>query len=84
MELAIAALISDLAVKYPVIISILVVVGVLRAVFKPTFAVLHAYVLATPSKNDDAVLDKVEASGAYKAVAFVLDWVTSIKLPEKK
>lgn len=77
---AILAFVPALAAKYPVIVSVLFVMGVLRAVFKPIFAVLEAYVAATPNKADDAALAEVEASGAYKAVQFVLDYVASIKL----
>lgn len=70
--------------KYPVLTSIFLVIGILRAINKPFFAFLRAYVLATPSTSDDAVLDRVEQSQVYKAISFVLDWTTSIKLPAKQ
>jgi len=70
--------------KYPILTSIFLVIGVLRAINKPLFVFLRAYVLATPSTSDDAILDSVEKSQVYKAISFVLDWTTSIKLPAKQ
>lgn len=63
--------------------SFLVVVGLLRAVFKPIFAVVQAYVDHTPDKEDNEKLEKLKANRYYKMLVFILDYVTSIKLPKK-
>lgn len=73
----------DLVGKYPVIMGILAVVGVLRLCLKPVFSILHAIADATPSPNDNLLLDKVEGSAALKAVFWVLDYLASIKLAVK-
>jgi len=78
VEMAIA-----FALKYPATASVLMVMGVLRAVFKPLFALLQAYVASTPSAADDAVLARIEKSKVVTTAAFVLDYVASIKLPQK-
>lgn len=75
-------LIMALAGKYPVVASIFMVIGVLRAINKPLFAFIQAYVDATPSKKDDALLAKVKASKVYSYMAFFLDWSTSVKLSQ--
>ena len=69
--------------KYPVIMGILAVVGVLRLCLKPVFSILHAIADATPSPNDNLLLDKVEKSPVLKAIYWVLDYLASIKLAVK-
>jgi len=60
--------------------AVLLAMGVARAVFKPIFALAHAYVEATASPDDDAELAKIEDSKIVKAIAFVLDYVASVKI----
>jgi hypothetical protein len=64
-------------------VTIIVVVGSLRIILKPVMELAKAIVQLTPSKADDELPAKVEASKAYKSVLFVLDWFASIK-PIKK
>lgn len=78
------ALLQQLVDKFPFIASVLMLIGVLRLINKPLFAFLHAFVLATPTTKDDEALNKVEQSKFYLTVVFILDWLGSIKLPEKK
>ena len=75
-------LILGLLVKYPVVGTILMVVGVARAIFKPIMSVAAAYVKATPSLKDDAAFEGVEGSKIYKSIAWFLDYTLSIKLPK--
>lgn len=77
-------LILSLAEKYPVIASIFMVIGVLRAIFKPLTTVFEKYVEATPSEKDNAVYQKVVNSKVYGAIQWLLDYTASIKLPKKK
>lgn len=76
------ALMSGLLVKYPVVVSVLAVVGGLRVVMKPLFALLHAVTDVIPGDKDNQLLGKVEGSKVYAAIAFVLDWAASVKLPK--
>jgi len=73
-------ILHGLVTKYPIITSILLFMGILRVVMKPLFAVLHAYVIATPSEEDNKLLGKVEDSVPLKGLFFVLDYLASIKL----
>lgn len=77
-------IIMELAIKYPAIASVLMLMGVLRAVFKPLMSLLHAYVEATPSEKDNELLKKIMDSKAYSVIQYILDYTASIKLPKKK
>lgn len=72
--------IAGLLKNYPFFAIFIFIVGGLRIIFKPIFAVLRSYVQYTPNPADDVALDKVEASPIYKYVTFVLDYLASIKL----
>jgi hypothetical protein len=74
----------ELASKYPVVVAVCSVVGIFRLVFKPTVALVKLIVAATPSESDDKVVADIEASGIWKAVLWVVDYLLSIKLPGKK
>lgn len=78
MEQAILALFSD----HPVFMTVLSVVGALRLLNKPLFSLLHAVVEVTPTKSDNELLAKVEASKAYKWFVYLLDWFASVKVPQ--
>jgi hypothetical protein len=79
MEAALATLLINLVSQHPILASIVGMLGIARMINKPLFALLRAYVLATPNPADDLVLDRVEASKAKKAVDFALDYAFSIK-----
>lgn len=74
----------DLITKYPVVLSVVSVVGILRLIMKPLFVFFKEVVDATPTRLDNEFLDKVMQSKIYSMVAFLLDYLGSIKLPEKK
>jgi hypothetical protein len=62
------------------VVQLIAIVGTLRLVIKPLMEAFKAVVAATPSKSDDELPSKVEASSVYKTVLFVLDWLASLKL----
>lgn len=72
------------AQQYPIVATILMVVGVLRFVMKPVMDLLRALVLATPGTGDDEFLAKVEGSKAWQYFLYILDWLGSIKTPTRK
>lgn len=76
---ATATLVADLAIKYPVVFTVLTIVGMLRLLVKPVMAYLHARAAATETKEDDERLARVAQSWWMKALLFVLDWGASIK-----
>jgi len=77
-------LILDLVLQNPKLASVVVVIGILRAVFKPIQNLLLAYVEATPGLEDNEKFAKLQASKGYKVFAWFLDYTASIKVPVKK
>lgn len=71
------------AIPAPVI-GFLLIVGSLRVVLKPLFALAYAIASVTPDKKDDEAVKKIEEHKVTKAIAFALDYVASVKLPPKK
>lgn len=57
--------------------------GLVRIIFKPLMVAIEQIVKDTPSQKDDVILNKVETSKAFQIFTFVLDYVLSIKLPQK-
>lgn len=74
----------ELAQRFPALLGVFAAIGVLRAVFKPLMAFLRVVADATPTEKDNEVLDGFVQSGLYKGIAFVVDYLTSIKLPGVK
>jgi len=77
-------IIQGLVSQYPVLANIVMVMGVLRVINKPLFAVILAYVEATPSISDNEMLKRIQESVIYKYISIVLDFFGSIKLPQAK
>lgn len=77
-------IIHSLIDQFPVLSSLLVAIGVLRAIFKPLMTLLEKYVEATPSKKDDKWLLKVKESKYYAGIVWLIDYFASIKMPKKK
>jgi hypothetical protein len=53
---------------------------ILGLIFKPIFDILRTVTKNTPGPADDAALDAVERSKAYKVIAWILDWAIRVKL----
>jgi hypothetical protein len=66
------------------VIAVLLIVGSLRFVLKPAFALAYAVTSITPSTKDDEAVKKLEEGKVVKAIKFGLDWLASVKLPAKK
>lgn len=75
-------LLTKFVAQFPVVATVLIGIGILRAVNKPLFALLKAYVTSTPVLWDDEMLTKLEQSKLYRTVSFALDWLGSVKLPK--
>lgn len=60
--------------------QLLSIVGTLRLFIKPVLSLVRTYVSSTASLEDDAKLDKVEASGLFKGFMYVIDWFASYKV----
>jgi hypothetical protein len=66
------------------LLSLLLIVGSLRILLKPTFALLYAITSLTPNPKDEEIVKKIESHKILKAIVFVLDWFASIKINKKK
>lgn len=66
--------------KYPMVASVLSILGLIRLIVKPIMEVIKAYVEFTPNKEDDSFVNKVIASPIYNKFLFILDWLFSIKI----
>jgi hypothetical protein len=78
------SLIFTLLSDYPNLTTFFAVVGFLRTINKPFFALLRMWAQSTSSTKDDETLNKIEASPQYKTLTFLLDWLASVKLPKKE
>jgi hypothetical protein len=68
--------------QYPILMHIVVVMGMMRMVFKPLTIAIQSYVdNSDDGGKDNAFWEKVKANPIYKGLAFVLDYVGSIKIP---
>lgn len=64
-----------------IVLSIMVVS---RAVFKPTCSMIQAYVDATESKSDNEKWAAIQEKKWFKALAYAMDFLLSIKIPKRK
>lgn len=81
---AISKFLVPLVAKYPVLATIIAVLGTCRLLLKPTFTWLHSVVQATPTTKDDEWLQKAESSAWFRWLSYGLDYVASIKLIHPK
>jgi hypothetical protein len=75
----VAPIIIDFGQNYPIILSIVVIMGGARLIFKPVISGIRAYVTWTKTKSDDIILDKIEKSIPFKVLEYLLDWAFSVK-----
>jgi hypothetical protein len=64
-------------------IQVITIIGSLRLLIKPVMGLIEAYVLITPSKEDDLFPAKIKDNKIYKSIVYLLDWLASLKLPKK-
>lgn len=66
----------------PTMIVVFAVIGMFRTIFKPLMALIDAVVAVTPSKSDDALVEKVKANKWYLLFVWLIDYLTSVKIPK--
>ena len=81
MEWIIQLAISFLGAN-PVLGTVLMIMGILRVAMKPLMGLIKSITDATETKVDDEAIDGFLASPLYKAIAWFIDYVGSIKLPK--
>ena len=70
--------------QYPWLQHVVAVMVICRIVFKPLFAILGKYVELTIEEDDNKKLHKFMNTKAYKMMAFIVDMLSSVKLPKLK
>jgi len=83
MEDYLISLITTLAGKYPIILTVVAAIGTLRVLLKPLMSMAKVYAASTENKTDDKIVESIEKSKIYTGLIYVLDWVTSVKWPKK-
>jgi len=78
-----SAFIIAQSTAHPALASIIMVLGITRAIFKPLMGLVEAFVLATPSASDDQVVKAFEGSKLYAFFVWLIDYTASIKLPKQ-
>lgn len=77
-------MLTSLIAKYPVLATLVGILGSMRLWAKPLSAFVHGIVELTPSKTDDgmwaSVYDFLTLTATGKTLAWLLDYVTSIKI----
>lgn len=71
---------SGLALEYPIIFTIISIIGMVRLVVKPLMVILHSLAEATETTRDEEILRKLEENKVWKGFLFILDYVFSLKL----
>lgn len=67
----------------PIFTVIVMIQGVARLILKPIMVGIKAFVAETESKEDDKKLEEVMQTKWYKVIAFIFDYILSLKLPTK-
>lgn len=73
--------ILSLVSNYPKLTTLLVVIGALRLILKPTFTYLHTVLPAMGLVAWDNKVAVIEQSKPIKALYFILDYIGSVKVP---
>lgn len=81
---AILIYIMEWAQQYPFFSVMLMIIGFLRAINKPLFALIDAGVAATATDKDDIIWKDAKNSKAMETFLFLIDWFTSVKIKKKQ
>lgn len=76
-------LIMSFLIANPKLAILVTIMAVARAIFKPLCAVIQAYVDSTPSESDNVTWLAIKESKIFKALAYAMDFLLSVKIPSK-
>jgi hypothetical protein len=81
-------LLQTALVKYPVLTTIVTLVGSMRVWAKPVFSILHQIVDLTPTQADNDFMAKLltffQHNPVGRVLAYLLDWLASVKVNPPK
>ena len=87
MEIVLAGIanyLMTLSASQPKLVAVLAVAYIVGVALKILRSAIEAFVLESPSKEDDAKLEEIKKSQAAKIVFFVIDLLIRFKKPESK
>lgn len=73
-----------IAVGYPKVAAVLLLIGGSRAILKSGYMFLKQVADWTPTTYDNEILAKFAGTRTYKVLSGLLDLVASVKLPQAK
>lgn len=68
--------------QYPVAMKAVIIMQSARLIFKPLCAAVQKYVDESEATWDNELWVKIQDNKVFKAIAFVLDYAFSIKIPK--
>ena len=71
---------DSIVTQYPWLSTVLIVIGAFRLVAKPLMSLAHSVAAYTTTTKDDVIVEKVEASWAWRAFCWLLDWTASVQI----
>ena len=74
--------ITFLLQTYPWLQHLVAIMIISRVVFKPLFTILGKYVELTIEEDDNKKLHKFMQTKTYKMMVFLVDMLSSVKLPK--
>lgn len=77
-------MLSSFAADHPWAFSIFSIIGIFRVVFKPLMGVIKTAIDASGSQKAEDAYAHLMESQAYRALAWGVDYLASIKLPGQK
>jgi hypothetical protein len=84
MEATLTEWVITLLASNPHLAILITVMSVCRMIFKPACALVQQIVDATPGKSDDVWWLRVQENKVFKAAAWLMDYLISLKFPVKK
>lgn len=81
---AVLSLFLKLAVAHSWIATGIALMAMLRVWTKPLSSAFHALIDLTPTKYDDSLMAWFTTSATGKFIAYLVDWITSIKIVPPK
>jgi hypothetical protein len=84
MDISIINFIADFALNNPQIAGLCAIAYLVGLGAKLIRDAVEKFILESPSKSDDAALEKAKSGKAYRSVSYVLDFLLRLKKPVSK
>lgn len=72
----------DFLMSNEMFVKFAVIVTVARGIFKPLCSAINKYVEESETLSDNELWSKIQDNKIFKSVAWLMDYVASVKLPK--